>query len=696
MFAALLCGVVAAVSSCSPDETEEPPTGTISGIVTDVEGVAMSGVTVTVSGTGLASPVTTTTASDGSYSVADLAIAAYTVKFSKSSFQEVNADIVAYDFRNNNAAVKNVTLISAIYKISGTIIDEAAAPLEGVSVVVSNALGTETVGSATTATDGTYTVELAAAAPYGVAFSKAGYKNGGKPVTAGDFVKNTATADATLMYAAYTISGTVINSDGQPIGGADVTIASVVGATTAADGTFSLEVPSIAAYTVTFSKAGYDGAQKSVAAGDFVVGIAAVGNVNVGSVPTALAGQTIAELKAAPKLLYNWYRAGNDGNNGGPGNLWDWSTGYMIAAMPVYGRWEAQNEGMTVRIKTTTTETNTNVFDSYVYGRKKITADNNIMSVKVRTHSTSATTWGVQVVDLSAANPVAMKITANGQSLANITTNNNWTDYSFDLSKYIGKEVIIAVGTYMAGNNDLQLVLRSVYFSTAAYSGWQWPAIAAADAVVLPSWQLSKQMLRSTEVQTGLTFTGKKNSSSGDFKVVYPIWYSPIDTFDHIAKAWSFVPAKKDAEPLASEGLLIKTLNETDITLLNPSAYLYAKFNITAANNQMKMWVRNFSGTPTYFKVTAIKDDFTYTHLPVTASTTATAASTDAAWQGAWRFVHNTGSSGNLGSYGTLTFDLSAYVGQTVTIAIGVYSGPGSVSGEYKLVFRQIEFSQKP
>ena len=52
-------------------------------------------------------------------------------------------------------------------------------------------------------------------------------------------------------------------------------------------------------------------------------------------------------------------------------------------------------------------------FDSYTYGSKKITEDNKILSLRIRTHNADDKTpvyFGVQVVDLSAAEPVAVKV----------------------------------------------------------------------------------------------------------------------------------------------------------------------------------------------------------------------------------------------------------------------------------------------
>lgn len=107
----------------------------------------------------------------------------------------------------------------------------------------------------------------------------------------------------------------------------------------------------------------------------------------------------------------------------------------------------------------------------------------------------------------------------------------------------------------------------------------------------------------------------------------------------------------------------------------------------------MKFITRNFSGdTPTTFKVTAIKDDGEVIHL-APFQNNATSASAVEGGNGCWQFIHDRGGAGSENEYATFEYDLSAFNGQNVTIAIGVYKGevPGQ-GGEQKLVMYGIDF----
>jgi hypothetical protein len=121
------------------------------------------------------------------------------------------------------------------------------------------------------------------------------------------------------------------------------------------------------------------------------------------------------------------------------------------------GAWQEQNEGTTLQIRNSEAErtnpADLNVFDSFVYGSKKITADNKILSVRLRTHNADAGApahFGVQVVDLTAAQPIAVKVGEN-----KTYGSGDYADFEFDLSAYVGKEVIVAIGIYRqaTGNN---------------------------------------------------------------------------------------------------------------------------------------------------------------------------------------------------------------------------------------------------
>ena len=96
------------------------------------------------------------------------------------------------------------------------------------------------------------------------------------------------------------------------------------------------------------------------------------------------------------------------------------------------------------------------------------------MSIKMRTHACSEDApahWGVMVIDLSEAEPKAELI---GNIIESYNESYSNPDHRFDLSKYIGKEVVIAIGIYRWETGDYwkQLVLRRITFAKELPSEW--------------------------------------------------------------------------------------------------------------------------------------------------------------------------------------------------------------------------------
>lgn len=398
-----------------------------------------------------------------------------------------------------------------------------------------------------------------------------------------------------------------------------------------------------------------------------------------------LPGLTADDLKEADKWLYNEYRGGKNADSY---PHWDWSTDYMCT-LSFWGNMEEQPEGTTLRIRNTGDEqknpANLDVFDSYTYGSKKITEDNKILSLRIRTHGAddkAPAYFGVQVVDLSTAEPVAVKVgetkTCGSQS---------YTDYDFDLSDYVGKEVIIAIGIYRTATGDYwkQLVLRAIRFAPQKVEGWNWlPGTAITG---LEEWKLTAEMVRSTMVQTTKLFTGISpiRGGSGDYYAAYREWRN----VNHIAYCWAFMPTVKDPEVFPSEGYLIKTTGNGAANTNKPEAYFYAKFAIAEGNNKLTLKTRTFGDQWTFFKLTVIKEDGTFINLNPISNTAREAA---AAENGCWKFKHDAGGPDNPNTYATFVYDLAQFNGSNVVLAIGVFNGEKS-SNENKLVFHSVELN---
>ena len=571
--------------------------------------------------------------------------------------------------------------------ITGVVTDDAGQPVSDVNVTVSGL--NEDDLSATTGEDGKYTVENVSLNTHAVTFSKTGWLTISVTVTADKFdASKLATANATLVNASAKITGTITDAKngGAPLSDVTVSVGVAGTVTSGGDGTYAIENLIVDNYTVTFTKANYVTLTQSVTEADFVGGVATL-NIEMGS-EELLRGLTAPDLSTADKWYYNEYRGGG---NADAYPHWDWACDYM-SALSFWGNWEEQWEGTTLRIRNDGDERNNpadlNVFDSYVYGSKLITEDNKILSLRLRTHNADAGApahFGVQVVDLSAAQPGAVKI---GETRT--YGSGDYSDFEFDLSNYVGKEVIISIGIYRQATGDYwkQLVLRAIRFADRKVENWDW----LPGTEVIAGWKLTHETVRSTMPHTKKSFTGistvlpKRDVSMTEG---YPAAYKAWNDAAHVGAEWFFAPLKKDPEVDKTEGYIIKTRGTPEVNTEVPEAYIYAKFAIASGSNQLTLSTRNFSTNYTYFKLTAIEDNGTVTHV---APKSNTAQDASAAENGCWKFTHEDGGAGNPEGYASFVYDLSQFNGKNVTLAFGVYNGVAN-SGENKLVFHRIDLN---
>lgn len=567
--------------------------------------------------------------------------------------------------------------------IKGTVVDEATSdPIAGVTVEVIGISGT-----VQTASDGTFTINNVPVARQTVKFTKTGYLETSVPVAVSKFnSENVATVNVSLTDASAKVIGRVLDGDNGDAPLAGVTVA--IGAksvTSGSDGKFTIENIAAAAHTVTFTKTDYSTITKNVTLLDYDDDqVADLGDIKMGG-NEILPGKTIADLTSARKWYNNEYKGGRNGTNY---PQWDWSVDYMCT-LDYWGNFEEQNEGSTLRTRNDaadqTNPANMDVFDSYMYGVKKITADNKILSVLVRTHAADEAApayFGVQVVDPTAATPTAVKV---GETKTH--GSGNYESYYFDLNDYVGKEVIIAVGIYRAQTGDYwkQLVLRRLAFAQAEVGGEIY--IPGTVVTGLEDWKLTQEMVRSIMPQTLKSFTGISpvSISRDSYFNGYRAWRDN----GHIAANWTLMPLVKDPEVTPSEGYLIKTRGNGAIDTKVPEAYLFAKFAIAAGKNTMTLKTRNFDGTnATFFKLTAIKEDMTVTYIaPVSNTANATAAA-----DGCWKFIHEAGGAGDPDGYASFVYDLSQFNGNNVVLALSVHNGEVT-SNENKLVIYSVEFN---
>lgn len=583
--------------------------------------------------------------------------------------------------KDNTTQVNN-----GICTISGIVSDkDTGLPLAGVKVSVKGM--TETV---TTDNDGKYTIGNVTKESHPVTFSKTSYQTVSITITAKDFDgENKTVLNSAMLYAAAKIMGVVTDAknNNAPLAGVIVSIGTAGTVTTGADGSYAIESLLVDNYTITYVKTNYVTITRSIVKTDFANNIVTL-DIPMGG-NELLRGLTALDLASADKWYYNEYRGGG---NADAYPHWDWACDYMCSNTFI-GDWEEQWEGTTLRIRNDATNqknpANLDVFDTYTYGSKNITADNKIMSLRIRTHNADVTApayFGVQVIDLSATEPKAVRI-------GDIKTygSDQYTDFDFDLSAYTGKEVIIAIGIYRQTTGDYwkQLVIRAIRFASQKVTGTDW--LPGTEAIA--GWKLPLEAVRSTMPHKKTSFTGISPISAGrdvSMTTGYPAAYQAWRNVSHIAAEWSFVPLKKDPEVFPSEGYLIKTRNTAEVNTDVPEAYMYTKFAIAPGRNQLTLKTRNFSASQyTYFKLTAIKEDGTVVHI---APTSNTAQDASAAENGCWKFIHNNGSKDTPEAYASFVYDLSQFNGSNVLIVFGVYNGVAS-SGENKLAFYSVNLN---
>ncbi len=565
--------------------------------------------------------------------------------------------------------------------VSGVVCDEFSQPIEGVAVSVSDCEATDITDS-----EGRYTLENVPMTSGIVSFSKKDYATVSVTIVKAKFNSDRqATVSPIMEYAGARIRGRVFDgfAGGAPLEGMNVRVSDSQQTQTAADGTFEIGELTLANYEVTFSKEGYQTKTVTVSLGDFVDGVATIPDFTMGG--KALLGDlTIGDIKALRTWYFNEYRGGRNADNY---PHWDWACNYMCT-LDFFGNWEEQNEGTTVRIRNNDDErnrpTDLKEFDSFVAGRKVLTADNCIMTLQMRTHNAEPDApayYGVKVIDLTAAEPEAVLVGG-----VRTFADSNYLTVPVDLSAYVGKEICIAVGIFRQQPGDYwkQLVIRSIFFSKEPVPGYQWlPGIPVAG---LESWELTQEAVRSIMPHSKSHFTGISPVSGNrdNYFDAYRAWRD----VSHIASEWTFIPLHKDPEVFPGEGYLIKTRSDARISTVEPESYYYAKFAVAPGKNHMTFRTRNFGGDYTYFKVTAIDEDCNVTYLSPVANT---AQAAEAAADGCWKFIHDSGENGKPDSYAAFEYDLSRFNGKNVVIAISIHMGEAN-GNENKLVFYSIDF----
>ena len=366
-----------------------------------------------------------------------------------------------------------------------------------------------------------------------------------------------------------------------------------------------------------------------------------------------LPGLTLSEMKSATVLSYDYYQG-----------LWAHNV-FRNFAKSEGIRSQEQNEGDTIQTETTLATSETE-FNGYIYARKTITNGNKTMIVSMRTHNTSiATKFGVMVVDLTTG---ARELVGGILS----STANSYTDQAFDLSAYVGKEVLVSTGIFytqacddaLPDNEQLQYVIESIRFISAADD---WKTDTAENWSATVDTIAGNLLANESVAANSMTYFQGANNDSGKENYIFKTWGAVSKGQDYAG-----------IEPVG-EGAMIKTRNGSTDTSDN-RAFLYAKFTITEETSYLWLNARRFSRsnhvgsaltvyTETSSGGTVVAPDSTNFVMPSGGEYDVESDN--------WIKWHD-GDSG----YAYLKWDLSSYIGQTVVLVIGVRNTYNSDEGK--------------
>jgi protocatechuate 3,4-dioxygenase beta subunit len=238
--------------SVPPDATAQdfiatPRTYTITGSVMDTEGNPITNVEIATTGS-----LTTTTASDGSYSFSGLNAGSYTLEATKTgcTFTPTSLSVtIPPDASGQDFAA---TCAPDTSTISGEVMDENGDPVAGVTIA------DDAANSTTTSSDGTYALGDLPTGTYiltptlsDCTFTPTSLSVTVPPDASGQDFTATCEADT------FTISGQVMDENGDPVAGVTITESSGDTVSTANDGTYFITNLMTGTYTLTPTLEGY-------------------------------------------------------------------------------------------------------------------------------------------------------------------------------------------------------------------------------------------------------------------------------------------------------------------------------------------------------------------------------------------------------------------------------------------------------
>ena len=364
-----------------------------------------------------------------------------------------------------------------------------------------------------------------------------------------------------------------------------------------------------------------------------------------------LPGLTLSEMKNATVLSYDYYQGYRAHN----------ILRSFAKSNPL--RSEEQNEGDTIRVIENSEKSETE-FNGYIYGVRTISEATKIMTVNMRTHDTNNDTiFGVMVVDLeSGARELIGGLRTSRQ--------NTYSDFTFDLTEYVGKRVLIATGIFYTDDCtrwDVQYVIHHIRFCEL---GSDWGSTVDT---------LAGNLLKNTDVagQSINDFVGSANDKD-ESNYIFSKWGTASKNF-----------ASADYEVSASEGALIKTRNE-ELNVEN-CVFLYSKFAIAEQNSYLRFKARGFGGNIPELAVTvySLGAGGEVVEQIITPDISAFDLNGNQVTNMGGGWINGTWSTDN---YTQFKWDLSDFEGENVVIMIGLRN---TLGGENKIAIQEIHLGSE-
>ena len=561
--------------------------------------------------------------------------------------------------------------------VSGTVIDDLDNPLEGVTVsFVTADSKKEQQAVATTGSDGKFLAKDVPSTARVVNFTKDGYATASTTIAEAKFASGEITLETVVLaFSEASIEGKVFDLNSTPYAGVTVTCNALT-TTTDEDGFYSFSGLTIKDYTLNFSDTAGNTAELSVTADKFTSeGVAYADNITLGSY--ILPGLSFSEMASAPY----WYGNNYAGGVGAFKMQWNHvgfltaypyrAVGYRNAAEGISLVSGGDNEGELV---------------SYLYGRKKITSDNcyiNLCARTFRAYQNAPAKLNVGVIDLSSSTKTITYLTPQDtyQGLKKMGGGTKTLDvehnmFCFDLSAFAGKEVGFAIGV-MGGYKRLNEeegypetpIVRILFADkdmTAEFDKDDLNATFTGEKPAGCDWPgFTKANLRSLMPNPGTSFTGE---SLGAEDGEYAVWAGT----NHLMMSWAIEIRDEATTPLQDNSVFALRAHRSNFNV--PTGLMMSRF--TNPKKNMTIKARTYDGSkPTYFRVTVVDlSDFSATALAPLSTSTAANALVEGE-NSTIGLNNDQGTVNDPGKFATLNFDLSAFSGKDVVIAIGNHHG---------------------